>query len=208
MKTLFLASVLALVAGCAGCASIPSAEEVFDPAPATLTIQPELSSGCSATAVGPQTLLTASHCIRDGALFLGVEGLPVAILSVERDLTDHALVKVSWVFPVYAEISLTPPVQGDRVRMWGNPGVLEDQYREGYIAGYCPTTTCFPLDIPVDDIVMVAIPGWKGDSGAALFNPAGQIVGVISTVTMVGPGYIPMGAAPFTFTPEQLAGIR
>lgn len=203
MKTLILASILAL-AGC-GCASVP---EVFDPEPTTLTIQPEMYTTCSATAVGSQTLLTASHCIDEGQRLVGVEGSPVAIQSVVRDLTDHALVQVEMTFPVHAEISLATPQQGDHIRVWGNPGAMEDQYREGYIAGTCPAELCFPQDIPMDDITIIAMPGWKGDSGAAVFNEAGQIVAVISTVHMVGPGYVPMGAAPFTFTAEQLAGIR
>ena len=194
----------------AGCITTPPAPP-FDPASATLTIQPEPDSVCSATVVGVSTILTASHCIEPTALVVGIEGVPVLIHSVQRDLTDHALVQVQMTFENIAEILPDAvPVQKDRVRSWGNPGGMEDQYREGYVAGVCPVADCFPpqVKVPAEYVTTYAFPGWKGDSGAAVFNPAGKIVAVISTVHPVGPGYIPMGSLPFTFTAEQLAGIR
>ena len=200
---LFVAAALAL-ATCSGCTTLP--DPGANPHESTLVL--DYPDGrCSGTAVGPHTLLTASHCTW-GAPLAEVNEEPAKALSMVHDGNDHVLVTVDLTFEHYSPVSLEVPPQGTRVRLWGNPGGLLDQYRVGYIAGLCPTEFCYPLPTKVANVTTVDIHGWKGDSGAALFDNRGYVVGVVSTVNKVGPTYMPTGVMPFAFTQEQLEAVR
>ena len=198
MKTLLFLLALLLPA----CAAYPpEAEPPFNPQDTTL----RLGFGpyvCSGTAVGPHTILTASHCATEFPL-TETNDAPVKALKYTHDGLDHVLIRVDREFPQYATVSLQVPPQGTHVRMWGNPGGLRDQYREGYIAGTCPAAECYPLPGIYPDMVTVEINGWKGDSGAALWD-GNIVVGVVSVVITSMPSYAPSAVMPMAFTPEQL----
>jgi V8-like Glu-specific endopeptidase len=160
-----LAALLALVLSGCGCVSLPTPSDLRL---TTLRIETD-NSVCSATAVGPYMLLTATHCL--GSLLRTVEGHAVEVVKVQDDHKDHALVTVSGIrFRHWAHMGPVPK-QGDRIRWWGNPLGEPDVYREGYVAKVR------------DDAIFVDATVCHGDSGSGLFNDAGQLVGVLSAMT-------------------------
>jgi hypothetical protein len=146
-----------------GCASLPP-EVLAKRSVAVL----DLTEGgtCSGTLVGPSTLLTAAHCL-EGADLVAINMVPVNVLRIELDGADHARVTVDHVFPHWAPMG-SEPAQRDRVFMYGNPAGRRDLYREGYISGSDGKTVYVDIEIG------------HGDSGAALFNERGQIIGVVT----------------------------
>jgi hypothetical protein len=175
----------------AGCAALPQ----------NTAHRVDLKTGiCSGTAVGTHTLLSAGHCFTDKHSIL-IDGKPAAVLNVIPDGADHVLVIVTATFTDIATRGQMPGVGGN-VEYWGNPDGLHDIYRRGYIVG----------PVVVDDkyIVLLNANGAGGDSGAGVFNDAGQLVGVISLAwqdtQMVYLKF--MGMQPLQFTAKQWAQIR
>ncbi len=149
---------------------------------------------CSATAVGPHTLLTAGHCdLNTNKLTLGEE--VVTILSVMPDGNDHVLYIVDHTFVNYSQIDQKEFAMGESVHYWGNPKKLQDVYRDGVFAG-----TEEDEDLPNQKFILCAVPG---DSGAGIFDAQGHVVAVIS----MGDGCEEL-SLPLSFTKEQLAAIK
>lgn len=124
---------------------------------------------CSGTFIGPDILLTASHCFGDGANWLvTVNDRPVNVESIRHDGSDHAIVVVDYGNTTWAKVATTPAIQGDPVFMYGNPVTKRDLFRRGYISG------TDGLVVYVDMMI------GHGDSGAAVFNRKGEVVGVVS----------------------------
>lgn len=150
---------------------------------------------CSATAVGPSLLLTATHCLGHGGVeSLTIDGKPATILLVERDNADHALVRVSAKFQHFAKLG-RPPIQGDQIHYYGNPGV-PDQYRKGYVTGLFPSGG-YLFDANC----------YMGDSGAGLFGADGLLKGVLSGFVTSDTFKLCIGY-PLAFTAEQWARVR
>lgn len=157
------------------------------------TLRLEFKDGlCSGTAVGHQTILTATHCMA-GAELEAVNGRPVEILHREDDGKDHTLLVVNISFLSHAEIG-GDLRQGDEVEYWGNPAGIPDLYRKGVVSG----TT--------DGTIFVDASAWKGDSGAGVFK-SGKVAGVVTGVFERGQFGL-MVALPIQFTDKQLAVIR
>lgn len=149
---------------------------------------------CSATAVGQRTLLTANHCLKPGQNVLIVDGTLVGILHIERDGKDHALVVVTITFPHVAKIAAAP-VQGDKVRWYGQPMGLEQVYGEGLIVGEHQGRQLIDGQI------------WMGCSGAGLLNDRGEVVGVISGI--LGQEIFKLGWAwPLRFSDKQWGAVK
>lgn len=136
--------------------------------------------GCTATAIGPHALLTDTHCeLGSDDLYIANnvgEGF-VPIAGHIRDKNDHTiyLVNNGVPFRVFAQVALDDPlVQGEDVFVWGNPGDWSDQFRKGYITGYLQDEESDLEEILFD------LRAWHGDSGAGIFNLAGQLVSTIS----------------------------
>lgn len=159
-----LALLALMLSGC-GCASVP---QPADLRLTTLRIETR-DAICSATAVGPQTLLTATHCL--GTLLQTVEGHRVEVDRVQDLQHDHALVTVRGVRFLHWAHRGPVPKQGDRVRWWGNPMGEPDVYRQGYVAKVS------------NDFIAIDATICHGDSGAGVFNDAGQLVAVVSAMT-------------------------
>jgi hypothetical protein len=187
-----LALLLAfLVGGCGGCASFP---KDWDIQGNVLALEFE-NSWCSGTAVGRHTVLTATHCFESGGKLLKVNGKPIETKSREDDGSDHTLVVIDKAFPRWARMG-RKPVQTQRVRIIGSPAGNEDVYREGYVSRVR------------DNEVWLIIPGFGGDSGSALFDDSGRIIGVLSGArTWVdmrsGAVFTVVVALPVQFTDEQ-----
>lgn len=154
-----------LLAGCASAPDVPSHADLR----ATAVWLRFGDSICSGTAVGPDLLVTAQHC---GTL-THVRDTPVTAAVVEQGERDFVLYRITGItFEHYAKRGDIPS-QGDRVRWWGAPMGQVDIYREGYVARVS------------DSEIAVSAPICRGDSGAGIFNDAGEVVGVVSA--MVAP---------------------
>lgn len=178
---------------------------------------------CSGYAVDTHLFVTATHCLSDGAILetlnpIGSEPAPAKILYVVPSDTDQAFVLTDYTFEHYAPLVRMDPAlphQGERVHYWGAPLGIPDQYREGYITGYCALSICFPglaeyMGIPLDTkTALLDIAGQKGDSGAGLLNEAGELIGIISLVQYEFPApFVPMAVFPLAFTDEDLAFVE
>lgn len=189
---------LALIAllGMTGCEAAPQYEHVHA---STLRLQVD-GGTCSGFARKAQVIQTAGHCLSDATKQLTANGQVCNVRLIVKDKTDHALVRVSGCrFTKFARMGRTPK-QGDQVFVWGNPGMFKDLLRFGSIAGYQYDEGQNALTTLVD------INGFFGDSGAAIFNRRGQVVGQVSVGTFP---YKLMGSYDWTFTRAQLkaAGI-
>lgn len=169
---------------------------------------------CSGTSVGPQTLLTATHCLVTGGELKAVDGAPAKVTFTTSDGHDHTLMRVDGSFPMWANLDVDGPMQGDHVRYWGNPNGHPNLYREGYIAGYCiapkeclDKTKVKGVDL-TGPLYVLLTPGWNGDSGAGIFDDKGNVVAVVSARDTFAPTMPVVLAVPFHFTPAQLAEIR
>lgn len=207
-------TLLALVSGCSGCASVSSFARLD-----SVALLIEMPNGsCSATAVGPHTLLTAGHCLLGGPV-VAVNGQPVKVLTVEHDGNDHALVVVDASFDVWAEVG-PRPILGERVRVLGNPRGFRRVYREGMVAAVnllpeCPEFTPTIRQRTGCVILLFQMSLGQGDSGAGYFDDQGRLVAVHSAAAPIaiaddGDWYatLPM-ALPLAFTDEQwrVAGV-
>lgn len=183
---LLLAFLALTVGGCSGCASVP-------PPPVNVADYAyHITMGrqsCSATAVGPNLLLTAEHCLAEG--ILTINGTATAVLALEVDGADHALLKVTTTFPSWATVGPWPSV-GAAIEYTGNPEQFRKLYRRGYVSG--EYEGAYVLDINTS----------HGDSGSGLFS-GGQLVGVISAITRGGIRFA--AAFPLKFSPEQWAKV-
>jgi hypothetical protein len=86
------------------------------------------------------------------------------------------------------------------VYFWGNPDLIHDQYREGYMMGKMPTSDDAEIDAS-GPVYLFAIPVVGGDSGSSVFSKDGRLV-MIVTYGIDG-GQI-MGGYPLEFTTEQV----
>lgn len=161
----FLALLLAslLMAGCSGCASLPSHTDLRATA-----LRLEFAGGgvCSGTAISATTLVTAQHCL-SGTLET-VNGVAVTVVGIGKDKKDLATIKVTGTsFKTWAKFG--PPLkQGDRIRWFGNPALVPDCYREGYV-----------VSVRADGVLIDA-PAFGGDSGAGVLDSQGRVVGVVT----------------------------
>jgi V8-like Glu-specific endopeptidase len=174
--------------------------------PAPTTMRLDFDDGtCSGTAVAASVILSAGHCFETdeeenewgwkipAPTSMLVDGYKVNILAVVKDDNDHALVKVDFVFHRWEKLS-KPPAVGTHVHYWGNPGGSNNVYREGYVTSFHHST------------MMLDVKGFFGDSGAGIFDEYGNVVGVISYISVHehdGMAFTLMGAKPLEFTPLQ-----
>lgn len=174
-----LAVLLASLLLLAACSAAPR------PQPLLLTFA---DGTCSGTAIARHVVLTATHCFDDGAKLDARH-----VLKRIDDGADHTLLIVSDAFDAGAVIAAMPG-RGDQVYIVGNPGDLRGLYAEGTVAGRH------------QDNILLNLPIFYGDSGAAVFDHAGRIVGVVSGIRVLAGGgaLLQWGEVrPFRFTPSQ-----
>jgi len=133
---------------------------------------------------------------------------PLVVSEKYYDHQDHMLLVVPGVsfkhFALYDPSTYSPFVQGDKYYMWGNPGLITDQYREGYVTG-----SVMPIDDERDaediDVVspyaMLSGPVAGGDSGSAVFRADGKLAGVLTYGIDFG---MFSGVYPLAFTSAQV----
>jgi hypothetical protein len=186
-------------------------------------------AGCSATAVGPHTLLTAEHCYVGQNTLLGMTlgqdvwgpeklyidstvdevraGTAVqhVIKRIILDHQDHMLLDFGsdTHFTTFIPMKFREPVQGEHYYLFGNPALIVDQYREGYVTGkdnmspdeegleYFISHPCYLLSGPVVG----------GDSGSSIYALDGTLIG-ITTYGLEDGAFI--GSYPIRFTASQI----
>lgn len=216
--------LLGLLLGCAGCVSTPApvapvAVTVAAQKAASLRVTDVFDGGtCSATAVGPHTVLTAAHCLPDAGPWAltekGKAEVNVVLLDVVLDGADHAFVRVDYTFTVWAKVDTAsvPIGQGTQFHYWGNPLSLPDLYRQGYVMGECALSKCFSgleQELGERRVALLAVVGQAGDSGSGILNERGDVIGVVSLLQHRMPApFNPMGAIEFAFTPAQLTQVK
>lgn len=161
MKWMLLATLF--LTGCANAHPQPVDPSVF--ALRIVSQQGEAGQLCGATAIGPNEIETAQHCL--SYPLVTINDKPVRLVRFVHVAEDRVRVIVSGVtFDHWAKHGKAR--QGDRVRWWGQPLGHAFVYREGVIAKV------------YTDGLMVDATICKGDSGSGLFNDAGELVGVVS----------------------------
>jgi V8-like Glu-specific endopeptidase len=127
-------------------------------------------SVCGATAVGPDMIETAAHCLQFP--LESINGQPARIVRSMAVGQDRIRVVVAGIrFARWAQ--LASPVVTERVRWWGQPMGVAFVYREGVVSWIS------------DDRKAIAVDGTicHGDSGSGLFNDRGELVGVVSAMS-------------------------
>ena len=156
---------------------------------------------CSATAIGPHALLTASHC-ECATNKIVVDGVYAQIVGTLRDEEDHTIYLLTGITfqEWYAEpLPVDLPLSvGDEVLIFGNPVPFRDMLRHAYVSG---------TDGPGPSIMFLDGNIRNGDSGAGVFSPDGKLLGVVSVNAMAG-NNIYAGIYPMKFTESQIKQAR
>ena len=172
------------------------------------------AAGCSATAIGPHTLLTAAHCyLSDETLFIDASIYAVKSETATGyrptnfifDLQDHMLIDVPGAhFTTYIPLAhFRAPRQGERFYFYGNPAGMQDQYREGYITGQVHMDPDDEGDVVAGDTMYMATgPVIGGDSGSSLYALDGTLIGIVTFGIQDGNF---LGTFPIQFTAGQIA---
>ena len=189
---------LALIAllGMTGCEAAPQYDHVHA---STLTLKIG-AAGCSGTAVGRYTVLSASHCFDSNTREIQANGRVCKVWKIVHDGNDHALLTVSCEFKAWAYLTRAAkagkePKVGTDIFVWGNPYMFSDILRFGNVAGH--QDKAMP---GMGRAQLHNFNGWAGDSGAAIFNMRGNIVAVVSIGSQP---YRLMGSFPLNFSRAQ-----
>ena len=143
------------------------------------------SGMCSATAVGPQALLTATHC-EEPTDDIFIDGQKVSgeaiIVGRIRDGLDHTILLVKNVtFPDYVSVLEKKPDLGDDVFTFGNPGDWVDIFQKGYVAGIqLDDSMAAQMGAGKPPEVLLDFQAYPGTSGSGVFNTDGVLTFVVS----------------------------
>jgi len=168
------------------------------------------AAGCTAYAISDHVLLTAEHCNLDGgSLYLNPEmrnghavlSNPIEVSEKIFDHQDHMLLVIHGIkFKYHIKYEPRVPVQGEHVYFFGNPSLIHDQYREGYVTGSMES----PKDADVDasaTLFLFALPVVGGDSGSSIFSADGTLIALCTFG--IDDGQL-MGGYALAFTSEQI----
>jgi V8-like Glu-specific endopeptidase len=182
--------ILAVLLALAGCAALPQST----PEPLVLTFG---DGSCSGTAIAPHAILTATHCLH-GEKYTTVKSGRLIVKQRIDDGDDHTLLMVAQTFDASAQIAPMPEA-GAVVHISDNPGDLRNLYAIGTVAGTYHGNT------------LVNLPIYFGDSGAAVVDSHGRIVGVISGVRVIADQGVSVSwgeVKPLRFTARQWAEAK
>lgn len=181
-----------------------------------------LVAHCSGTAVAAHAILTATHCSTASSV-IEIDGEDTDIYGTMGDGLDHTIIFVGKTFTSYVNLAPNARLQvADAVFVFGNPGDFTDLYRSGYVAGFMkpepPDSALAALlagrQHPGNDNVRITLydlNGFFGDSGSALFNTDGEVVGVTSFIdgaNSQGYGLKFMGSYELRMSPAQIKLAR
>jgi hypothetical protein len=138
---------------------------------------------CSATAIGPQAVLTATHCeLPDETLYIE-NANPAEIVGRIRDGQDHTIYLLKGAtFADYVLVDLKDPVEvSEDIFTFGNPGDWDDVYQRGYIASIQKDRSlAASLGDGYPDTILLDLQAFPGESGAGIFNAKGDVIAVLS----------------------------
>jgi S1-C subfamily serine protease len=160
---------------------------------------------CTATAVGPHVILSAEHCGVSAPGRIELDGVLADVVSVTRDGHDHVLIRVDATFKHWLARGHAPR-PGDPVYLIGSPEGLKKVLRIGYFIGQVDAES--PEATAPAGTGMYDIECGHGDSGAAILDKEGRIIGVLTG------GYTPTSdfrlirAIPIGFTDADWKGAQ
>lgn len=167
---------------------------------------------CSATAIGPHALLTATHCDPKGHVSTIHLDMVMGDYHIEKILTDgrdHDIYLIDGpALTNTVEYKVRPTKVGEHTHLYGSgQGCYPPRRLDGVRVDYDD-----PSDVDADHgVVKFTEPVIPGDSGSAVFNDDGTI-GAVTTYLLDGESYLwgfasdPDTTLDFTpaFTPEQV----
>lgn len=169
---------------------------------------------CTATAIGPHALLTATHCElpSDDLYIRDAEG-PYTVVARIRDGQDHSILLLKGItFPTYVDVDETSLGVTDDIFTIGNPGEWQDIYQKGYVAGLkIDQSAAAAMGAGKPAEILIDIQAFPGESGSGIFNTDGVLVAVLSGDEMqVHEGRsIDLGTAyPLAFKSEDIARAK
>lgn len=139
---------------------------------------------CSAVKINPNLVMTASHCVNldQKVIFVDpVTGLEVEAIAIKVDndqSPDLALLKLATHVPGPYAVLADGAVLGERAYAVGYP--LPDMTEgnqvltEGHVQG--------PLKEDPENYILTTVPVIFGNSGGALFNAKGELIGITSAL--------------------------
>jgi hypothetical protein len=219
MKKFMLCVLLCLMT--TACHASKARQEVIDAHKTTVEIAQRTvnsSNQCSATIIGPQAILTASHC-EEASDTLEVVGtfdpIEVQIKKRLRDGLDHTIYLIDGTtFTNFAKVKQNDLQITEDVFLIGNPGPFSDFFRKGYFSGVKeeqPTLAdMFSGAASKPPALFFDMHVFHGDSGAAIFNSDGVVVEVLSGMFVTGKeddadfSFILAYAYPMNFSEDQL----
>lgn len=174
-----------------------------------LSVNGEETVYCSGTAIGQHAILTADHCYRDGmdGLRLDRSRHVYHIENTIRDDHDHIVFLLDGppVSPVNFSVFSKAPSIGEKVFV---VGFGEQQY-PGTVKQGVVVDEYDPSDLDTQDgLIYTSIHVIPGDSGSAVFNEKGYIIGLITFSVEQDKYRQQSGVFPLRFTADQLAAAK
>jgi len=143
----------------------------------------EYNGSCTSTAIGPHAILTAEHCDPNmvfGSITLDLSTHVFHILGYAQDDRDHTIYLLDGpAFKYYSKAVPGESKVGDKVVYYGFGG---DEYPSKALRGRiisCGEYDYSDIDASQKELCfnLAVIPG---DSGSAIYNAAGEIVGIVT----------------------------
>lgn len=161
---------------------------------------------CTASAIGPHALITATHCdAGQTGLYVDNNTVVYPIVGHIVDGEDHTIFLIGG--PAFKDTmgafySDKADKVGDRIFLYGDGGgMFPPQYRIGYRMGsLVMTTNDAPEGMPTGELYIFDINIVGGDSGSAIYDEHGKLV----TLVTYGIGGHYCGAYPLHFTASQI----
>jgi hypothetical protein len=166
----------------------------------------DVAGSCTSTAIGPHAVLTAEHCnegLRSKTVQFDLSLENDDILAVVRDGRDHVIYLLDGApFKNIEEVKSAPSLLGETVTVYGND------------LGSYPATTHYgkavdcqdPSDLDEDaGERCYTLQIQRGDSGAAIYNTKGQVVGLLTYGNKATDGGATSVGFALNFTPDVYA---
>lgn len=155
---------------------------------------------CAAEYIGPNTLVTAYHCIDSATGCEANDAVcyknhTVGFVSYEQYVQDSehfktgwvsafdmfsdlAIIETAWESKTFVRIQSAPPAVGQRVFAVGHPNMNWYRVVEGIVHQ--------PIVVMPDPEIEVDIDTGPGSSGGGLYNTDGELLGVCSKMSLDG----------------------
>ncbi len=139
---------------------------------------------CSGVLIAPSFILTARHCTKESLDYVEINGLPKRYMEIGRTyksrVSDLALIKVGGInLQSFATIADNEAARGDNLSLIGLSYDASWSLSRGFVMSTIPQDVNYKGDNTTYHAFAIACQGCdEGDSGAGVFNNAGELVGV------------------------------